>query len=932
MTETTVRQFAKTVGVSEERLLQQLDAAGLSVQGPDQVLSDEEKTKLLSYLRAGRASAAEPTATDKVLLRRKSVTQLRVGGSHGRGKTVAVEVRKRRTIVKPQPEAQEAPETAAETPSAPLADLVAEGRLEGASVTPAPPHEAQAAEVALEQPEPMPEEASPALPIQEAAGIEQAEMVLEAKGEHISPQESDQPPTEVVSPQQARGDEGGQEKRSAPAPKKTIQTRPAPGARARPAQEARPGSAEGMAPPRTASAEEGTATQPPSPEKGGVEPDKERARPGDRASKRRGSIRMREEETKPVERVVEEELHLADDAVRIRRRPGRRDRAGEVRRHGFERPVAPMVREVVIPAQIKVGELAQLLAVKATEVIRALFKMGMPATAAQTIDQDTAILVTEELGHKGVAARDVSAEARLAGETEEAGEQEHLLQPRPPVVTVMGHVDHGKTTLLDVIRQTRVAAQEAGGITQRIGAYHVITPKGVMTFLDTPGHAAFAQMRARGASVTDIVVLVVAADDGVMPQTVEAIQQARAAHCPIVVAVTKIDRPNADVEHVLQQLAQHELIPESWGGDVQVVPVAATQGKGIDELLDAILVQAEVMELKARREGPAKGVVIEAWLDPGRGALASILVQQGTLHQGDWLLAGTETGRVRQLMNEQGQPIKEVGPSLPALVAGLSGVPDAGVSAMVVRDEATAREVAQAREARLREERLSERKTPDAQSAMERLLGNQQGNKVLRYLIKADSKGTAEALRHAVAAMGNAEVHVEVVSAGVGMVSSSDVELAHTTGATIIAFNTRPDAASRKQLQEQHVPMMTHKIIYEVLEDVEAQVKGQMAPVVREHVIGHAQVREIFESSKMGKVAGCLVTEGVVRRNSPIRVLRRHVVVFEGKLESLRRFKENVEEVRSGVECGIAVRDYEDVRPGDEIEVFERIVEQPGAA
>jgi translation initiation factor IF-2 len=399
-----------------------------------------------------------------------------------------------------------------------------------------------------------------------------------------------------------------------------------------------------------------------------------------------------------------------------------------------------------------------------------------------------------------------------------------------------------------------------------------------------------------------------------------------------VVAVTKIDRPNADVEHVLQQLAQHELIPESWGGDVQVVPVAATQGKGIDELLDAILVQAEVMELKARREGPAKGVVIEAWLDPGRGALASILVQQGTLHQGDWLLAGTETGRVRQLMNEQGQPIKEVGPSLPALVAGLSGVPDAGVSAMVVRDEATAREVAQAREARLREERLSERKTPDAQSAMERLLGNQQGNKVLRYLIKADSKGTAEALRHAVAAMGNAEVHVEVVSAGVGMVSSSDVELAHTTGATIIAFNTRPDAASRKQLQEQHVPMMTHKIIYEVLEDVEAQVKGQMAPVVREHVIGHAQVREIFESSKMGKVAGCLVTEGVVRRNSPIRVLRRHVVVFEGKLESLRRFKENVEEVRSGVECGIAVRDYEDVRPGDEIEVFERIVEQPGAA
>lgn len=399
-----------------------------------------------------------------------------------------------------------------------------------------------------------------------------------------------------------------------------------------------------------------------------------------------------------------------------------------------------------------------------------------------------------------------------------------------------------------------------------------------------------------------------------------------------MVAITKTDKPNANIDHVLQQLAQHELVPESWGGDVQVVPVAAPQGKGIDELLDAILLQAEVMELKARSDGPARGIVIEAWLDPGRGALASILIQQGMLHRGDWLLAGTETGRVRQLMNEVGQPVMAVGPSLPALVAGLSGVPDAGVTAIVVQDEATAREVAQARETRLREERLSERKTPDAQSALARLLGNQQNGKVLRYLIKADSKGTAEALRHAVAAMGNDEINVEVVGAAVGMVSSSDVELARTTGATIIAFNTRPDAASRKQLQDQQVPLMTHKIIYEVLEDVEGQVKGQMAPVVREHIIGHAQVRDIFESSKMGKVAGCLVTEGVVRRNSPIRVLRHQVVVFEGKLESLRRFKENVEEVRSGVECGIAVRGYEDVRAGDEIEVFERIVEQPGAA
>ena len=913
MTETTVRQFAKTVGVSEERLLQQLGAAGLSVQDPDQVLSDEEKTRLLSYLRAGRAAAAEAAPAEKVLMRRKSTTQLRVSGGHGRGKTVAVEVRKRRTIVKPQPESQETAAKTQESPSSPGPTEVAEAP---GAATPVPPETTgQPAQqvtdkttVAAEEATTQPEAAATTAPMQQVAP-------KEAEQEHGAAHEPapSQPPAQDAAAAAAEAPRGGQGTRAA-----------------RPAQESRGTPAASAITPASAPKEGSEATQHAGAEKGDTDQDKNRARAGERPVKRRASIRLREEETKPVERVVEEELHLADDAVRIRRRPGRRDRASEVRRHGFERPVAPMIREVVIPAQITVGELAQLLAVKATEVIRALFKMGMPANAAQTIDQDTAILVTEELGHKGIAARDVSAEAKLAGEQEEMVEQGDL-QPRPPVVTVMGHVDHGKTTLLDAIRQTKVAAQEAGGITQRIGAYHVTTSKGVITFLDTPGHAAFAQMRARGASVTDIVVLVVAADDGVMPQTVEAIQQARSARCPMVVAITKTDKPDADIDHVLQQLAQHELVPESWGGDVQVVPVAATQGKGIDELLDAILLQAEVMELKARYDGPAKGVVIEAWLDPGRGALASILIQQGVLHRGDWLLAGTETGRVRLLMNEAGQPVPAVGPSLPALVAGLSGVPDAGVTALVVRDEATAREVAQARESRLREERLSERKTPDAQSALARLLGNQHDGKVLRYLIKADSKGTAEALRHAVTAMGNDEVKVEVVGAAVGMVSGSDVELARTTGATIIAFNTRPDAASRKQLQDLQVPLITHKIIYEVLEDVERQVKGQMAPVVREHIIGHAQVREIFESAKMGKVAGCLVTDGVVRRNSPIRVLRRHVVVFEGKLESLRRFKENVEEVRAGVECGIAVRGYEDVRAGDEIEVFERIVEQPGA-
>ncbi|HAI58746.1 MAG TPA: translation initiation factor IF-2, partial [Xanthomonadaceae bacterium] len=633
-------------------------------------------------------------------------------------------------------------------------------------------------------------------------------------------------------------------------------------------------------------------------------------------------------------RYVGGQLHLSEGA-HARRSAGNRKKPGGPSRgrpdtrgggnnnagsHAFSRPTAPVMREVAVGDAISVGDLANKLAMKGGEVVKALFKMGVMATLNQTIDHDTAVLVVEELGHKAVRATEDDAELALAAHVEaEQGER----SPRPPVVTIMGHVDHGKTSLLDYIRRTKVASGEAGGITQHIGAYHVDTPKGVITFLDTPGHSAFTAMRARGAKLTDIVVIVVAADDGVMPQTVEAIKHARAAKVPLVVAMNKMDKPNINIDNLRNGLAQHDVTPEEWGGDTPFIGVSAKTGMGVDALLDAILVQAEVMELSAPADGKAAGTVIESSLDKGRGPVATVLVQQGTLRKGDYLVCGTQYGRVRALFDEAGKQVDSAGPSIPVVLLGLSGVPNSGDDFVVVADERLAKDVAQQREAKVREAKLVKQA-----SRMEDIMaqmGQGEGQQQLNLLIKADVQGSVEALRDSLVALSNDLIKINVIQSGVGGITESEAVMAAAAKAVVIGFNVRADAAARKVIEGNGLDLRYFSIIYDVIDQVKQVASGLLGKEIREEIIGIAEVRDVFRSSKFGAVAGSLVIEGTVKKSKPIRVLRNQTVIFQGELESLRRFKDNVEEVRSGTECGIAVKAYNDVKPGDLIECFERI-------
>ena len=622
----------------------------------------------------------------------------------------------------------------------------------------------------------------------------------------------------------------------------------------------------------------------------------------------------------PRSRSADEPLVISDDDDdSTLRKPLRAKKKPKEKRHGFERPTKPMVREVEVPEIITVGDLAQRMAVKAGDVIKTLMGMGVMATINQPLDQATSTLVVEELGHK---AKPISDDAFEEGVLSEFSVEGKVKTKRAPVVSVMGHVDHGKTSLLDYIRRTKVASGESGGITQHIGAYHVETDHGMVSFLDTPGHAAFTAMRARGAQCTDIVILVVASDDGVMPQTKEAVQHARSAGVPIVVAITKMDKEQADPDRVKHELAAIDVIPEDWGGDVQFVPISAHSGDGVDNLLEAVLLQAEVLELQASPDAPAQGVVVESSLERGRGSVATVLVQNGTLRLGDMVVAGAYFGKVRAMTDEAGKQVKEAGPSIPVEVLGLNGTPNAGDEFFAVADERKAKELAEFRHIREREQRLQRQQAAKLENLFENM--GKDEVKSLNVVLKTDVRGSLEAITKSLLDLGNEEVQVKIVSSGVGGIAETDVSLAMATSAVIFGFNVRADTASKRLVEQEGLDLRYYSIIYNLLDDVKAALTGMLAPEFREDIIGIADVRDVFRSPKFGQVAGCMVIEGNVYRNKPIRVLRDNVVIFEGELESLRRFKDDVPEVRNGMECGIGVKGY-DVKVGDQIEVFDRI-------
>ncbi len=912
MAEVTVSQLAEVVGAPVERLLRQMKEAGLSHSSADQSVSDEDKQTLLTFLKRSHGESTE--GPRKITLKRKTISTLKTGSGAGK-KTVNIEVRKKRTYVKRDPA-----EMAAEAEAEEAARAALEAAEQANVVDSEPEQVAQpeaAAEVVAEKvPEP---EAEPE--VVEPAVEELAEVVADEPD--AEPEVASEP--EVVAEEPA----------PAPALAPIIQ-------------------------------DEYVEEKPEEEDLRDVDPEILRQRAilrrkeeEQREKERRAAVladKKREEEER--ERKRKERAAVVDDKKpagprHLRAAPtsdndhskgkkgkkgkGRRDEfdndrgAGrrkkktlklpeDQQRHAFQAPTEKIVYEVSIGETSSAGELAQQMKVKAAEVIKELMKMGMMVTINQPLDQETAQLIVEEMGHKVKFVSDDAVEEALE-ETLVAQTGDGTLKPRAPVVTVMGHVDHGKTSLLDYIRKAKVASGEAGGITQHIGAYHVETGHGMITFLDTPGHAAFTAMRARGAKSTDIVILVVAADDGVMPQTEEAIAHARAAEVPLVVAVNKMDKEGADPERVKNELSQKEVISEEWGGDTQFCYVSAHSGDGIDTLLDAILLQAELLELKAAEDVPAQGMVIESRLDKGRGAVASVLVQQGTLKQGDIVLAGQCSGRVRAMLDENGQPVKEAGPSIPVEILGLDGTPEAGDGFVVVENDKRAREVADFRQVREREQRIKRQQAAKLDRMFESMEAGDR--KTLNVVLKADVRGSLEAIQASLLDLGNDEVKVNIVTGGVGGITESDVNLAMTSESVMFGFNVRADGSARKLAESEGVDLRYYSVIYDLIDDVKSALSGMLSPEMREEIVGIAEVRDVFRSPKFGDIAGCMVVEGTVYRSKPIRVLRDDVVIYEGELESLRRFKDDASEVKNGMECGIGVKNYKDVRPGDKIEVFE---------
>ncbi len=861
MAQLNVTQFAKELGLPPTMLIEQLQAAGVTrALTVETALTERDKTQLLEYLRQSHGAKE---AKQKITLTRRQTTEIKKSDGTGKSRTIQVEVRKKRVLVKRDPIEQEP----VELPKVVLDDT----------------------QIAL----------------REAEARQQAELAARQAEEIERKADQERRKKELAEAQAAAQEEA------------------AKAAEAKAEAEVKAEAAPAEAPAATAApvaAEAGQQPQPGQPAGGTLH--KPTAKPGDKADKKTAKA-------KPAKQVV-----WRDDAVKRRTIKTRGDSSGglgwrerKAGRHGhredgetgFNAPAEPLVREIVVPETITVADLAHKMSVKAAEVIKAMMKLGTMVTINQVIDQETAMIVVEEMGHKAVRAKLDDPDAYLA-EEHEAAHAELQLEPRAPVVTVMGHVDHGKTSLLDYIRRTRVASGEAGGITQHIGAYHVETPRGTITFLDTPGHEAFTAMRARGAKVTDIVILVVAADDGVMPQTLEAIAHAKAGKVPVVVALNKIDKPEANPERVMQELASHEVVPEEWGGDTMFVQVSAKTGQGIDSLLERVLLQAEVLELKAPKDAFAKGIVIESRLDKGRGPVATVLVQSGTLKRSDILLAGAVFGRVRALLDETGHTIDTAGPSLPVEVLGLSDVPMAGSEVIALGDERKAREIALFRQGKYRDVKLAKQQATNLEHMFDQM---GEGKKTLSLIIKADVQGSYEGLTHALQKLSTDEVKVNIVHAAVGGITESDINLALASKAVVIGFNTRADAAARKLAESASVQIRYYNIIYEAVDEIKAALTGMLAPERKENTLGMVEIRQVFKISKIGTVAGCYVIDGLVRRSSKIRLLRDNVVIHEGELDSLKRFKDDVREVKSGFECGLSLKGYNDIKVGDQLEAYE---------
>jgi translation initiation factor IF-2 len=878
----TVQELAEVVGIPLERFLEQLKEAGLSADAPDDIINEEEKVKLLAHLRQRHGKSAtdqEAAAPKRITLKRSTKTELRQSTPPGTAtKTVSVEVRKQKTYIK----RSEAPakDEQSEAERARLA-LEAQKLQQAAEEEKRKQQEAKlhAAEESRQQPA-EPEEIS-----------EQAEEIKQSEPVEAEPPKPEEPAPVV-------------------APAVTVEKAPEP-----------------VKPPMTE--EERLEKEKAERLEAAVQRTAEKVKKQAEA-KQQQTLHKKKAEFKPTRPTTTDvDIDRGDAARRGKSKKGKSRRekpefeiGGAPSKHKFEKPVVPTVYEVTIPETIVVSDLAAKMNIKAAEVIKHLMKLGIMSTINQTIDQETAVILVEEMGHTAVMQSEDDFEQEMLAEVQGESDERKLL-PRAPIVTIMGHVDHGKTSLLDYIRKTRVAAGEAGGITQHIGAYQVKTDHGAVTFLDTPGHAAFTAMRARGAEVTDIVIVVVAADDGVMPQTKEAIDHARAANVPIIVALNKIDKPDANPDKVMQEMATLNVVPEEWGGDVQFLKVSAKTGAGIDDLIEALIVQAEVLELKAPAEGIASGICIESRLDKGRGAVATILIQKGTLSKGEFVLCGHEYGRIRAMFDENAHAIKSAGPSAPVEILGLSGTPDAGDEFLVVQNERIARELAAHREDRKRSSRHAAQHASKLDDVFSRMSAGE--TSTLNVVIKTDVQGSLEALRESLVGLSTDEVQVKCIYGGVGGINEGDANLALASSAILIGFNVRADAVARKLIEEKDIDLHYYSIIYEAIDEVKRAISGMLAPEIQEKIVGLAEVRDVFRSPKFGAIAGCMVIDGFVKRNLPIRVLRNNVVIYEGQLESLRRFKDDVNEVKMGMECGIGVKNYNDVKPGDQIEVFERI-------